>query len=288
VSENNRNRNQSNRTQKKGHHPKNSKQKDQKEKETNKKVPMRYESKQMKTLETIELKLEINETVEKVKLVIFEDGNDEQFLKLIKEFRNMLETYELWNQENGVKATYRNFCRCLSGTARDLWDQINIIEEDEARDELTFENHQWELTQEIIGFDAYHNQKEYLKGMAKPDGLSVKLWLNRMKNINSYLLLMRRDAPSLSEEDLISEVITPNLPSAWMKDFKILKLDCETRIRDFLEELLVIEDQVKIERKHTHRNGSEHNPKHLKNPCRVHNGGHGWANCRQNPKKQTE
>jgi hypothetical protein len=26
---------------------------------------------------------------------------------------------------------------------------------------------------------------------------------------------------SLSKEDLISEVIIPNLPSAWMKDFKI-------------------------------------------------------------------
>ncbi len=109
MSENNWNRNHRNRTQKKGHHQKNSKQKDQKEKETNKKVPMRYESKQMKTLETIELKLEIDETVEKVKLVIFEDGNDEQFLKLIKKCRNMLETYELWNQENGVKAIYRNF-----------------------------------------------------------------------------------------------------------------------------------------------------------------------------------
>jgi hypothetical protein len=36
-----------------------------------------------------------------------------------------------------------------------------------------------------------------------------------MNNINSYLPLMRRDAPSLSEEELIAEVITPNLPLAW-------------------------------------------------------------------------
>jgi hypothetical protein len=59
---------------------------------------------------------------------------------------------------------YRSFRQCLDGTARDLWDQINIInEEEEKRDELTFENYLWELTIEIVGLDAYRNQKEYLK-----------------------------------------------------------------------------------------------------------------------------
>jgi hypothetical protein len=62
------------------------------------------------------------------------------------------------------KTMYRSFRQCLDGTARDLWDQINIInEEEEKRDELTFENYLWELTIEIVGLDAYRNQKEYLK-----------------------------------------------------------------------------------------------------------------------------
>jgi hypothetical protein len=86
--------------------------------------------------------------------------------------------------------------------------------------------------------------------MAKPEGLSVKLWIIRIKNINLYLPLMKCDALylslslslSFSKEDLISEVITPNIPLVWMKEFKILKLDWETRIKNILEELLVIEE----------------------------------------------
>jgi hypothetical protein len=36
---------------------------------------------------------------------------------------------------------------------------------------------------------------------------------------------MKRDSRPLSEEDLISEIITQNLPSVWIKDFKLMKLD---------------------------------------------------------------
>ncbi len=46
------------------------------------------------------------------------------------------------------------FCRCLAGAARDLWDQINVLEEDEEQDELTFEEHLNELTNAILGQDA--------------------------------------------------------------------------------------------------------------------------------------
>ncbi len=96
---------------------------------------------------------------------------------------------------------------------------------------------------------------------------------------------MRRDARPLTKEDLISEVITPNLPSAWVKDFRLLKLDQETKISNILEELLVIEEQVKVEKKNIHKE----NTKNLKNPCCVHNGGHEWYDCHENPKnKKTE
>jgi hypothetical protein len=38
-------------------------------------------------LENIDLKLEIDSMNKKVKLTVFEDGTNEQFLKLIKEFK---------------------------------------------------------------------------------------------------------------------------------------------------------------------------------------------------------
>jgi len=83
---------------------------------------------------------------------IYEDGNDEAYLKLIKEFQNYVETYGIWDEENTARTIYRNFCRCLAGAARDLW--VQVIEEEEERDELTFEEHLNELTSAILGQDA--------------------------------------------------------------------------------------------------------------------------------------
>jgi len=48
----------------------------------------------------------------------------------------------------------------------------------------------------------------------KPDKMSVKQWINRIKNINSYLPLMQPNGRSFTEEDLIAEVISKNIPAA--------------------------------------------------------------------------
>jgi hypothetical protein len=42
----------------------------------------------------------------------------------------------------------------------------------------------------------------------------------------------------------------------------------------------MIEEQVKTHLKPTNSDKRQH----LKNPCRIHNGGHEWDDCRQNPK----
>ncbi len=80
-----------------------------KEKENDKKNPMKYETKQAKASETIQLKLDINNKPEKVKLTMFEDGADKQFLKLVKEFKNMTKTYKLQEPGNGTKTINRSF-----------------------------------------------------------------------------------------------------------------------------------------------------------------------------------
>jgi hypothetical protein len=162
-----------------------------------------------------------------------------------------------------------------------LWDQINVLEnEEEIRDELTFDDHLKELTSAILGDNALRNQKDYLKTTPKPEKMSVKQWINRIKNINSYLPLMQPNGRSFSEEDLIAEVISKNIPAVWVKDFKMFKLHLKTSIKDILSELTVIEEQIK-----THPKGNKDNPnkKHLKNPCRIH-GTHEWDECPQNPK----
>jgi hypothetical protein len=62
-----------------------------------------------------------------------------------------------------------------------------VIEGEEERDELTFGEHLAELTSAILGQETLHYQKDYLKNTPKPEKMSVKQWINRMKNINSYL-----------------------------------------------------------------------------------------------------
>jgi hypothetical protein len=46
-----------------------------------------------------------------------------------------------------------------------------------------------------------------MKNTPKPEKILVKQWINRIKNINSYLLLMQSNGRSFSEEDLIAKVI---------------------------------------------------------------------------------
>jgi hypothetical protein len=71
---------------------------------------------------------------------------DKQLLKPLKEFWNMVETYELWEKQNGAQLIYQSFWQCLGGSARDIWDQVNVIDNEEERDELMFEEHLWSFT----------------------------------------------------------------------------------------------------------------------------------------------
>ncbi len=131
---------------------------------------------------------------------------------MIKEFQNFVDTYKIWSTDNTACTIYQNFRRCLAGAARDLWNQINKMEEDKVRDELTFDGHMKELTSAILGNNALCNEKDRLKSTPKPEKMSVKQWINRMKNIKSYLPLMHENEQAFTEEDLISEVISKNIP----------------------------------------------------------------------------
>jgi hypothetical protein len=251
----------------------------QEQKDEDKNVPMKYESKQSKMTTSVLLKFKINGKEEKVQLTMFDEGPDKQFLKLVKEFKNLIETYDLWNGQEGAALVYRYFRRCITGSARDLWDRI-CEEEEEEQDELTFEAHLFELTSEILGADACQLQKDYLKKTRKPEKMSVKQWISRMRNINSYLPLMEQDAVVLTERELIAEVITPNLPKPWLTNFKLLELNRKTKIKDVLDKLVVMEENIKLEKKQSNQQGGNK----LKKPCRLHNGTHEWSECRQNPK----
>jgi hypothetical protein len=127
-----------------------------------------------------------------------------------------------------------------------LWDQEicqGIVNLEEPNEE-TFDNHVWKLTMAIIGEDTFDNQREYLENMKKPEKLSAKQLINCLRNINSFLLLMKDGKATYSKRDLI-KIITKNIPSEWTMHFKMAEWHKKTKIIDILTKLLIIKEQKK-------------------------------------------
>lgn len=124
-----------------------------------------------------------------------------------------------------------------------------------------FQMHATELTRAILGEDALLNQKDYLKTTLKPEKISVKQWINRIKNINSYLPLMGPDSRAFIEAEFITEVISKNIPSVWKVHFRLAELHMKKRINDILSKLTVIEESIKI---HPKNNQDNPNKRQLK------------------------
>jgi hypothetical protein len=87
---------------------------------------------------------------------------------------------------------------------------------------------------------------------------------------------MEQEAVGLTERELITEVIMPNLPKPWLTNFKLLKLNRKTKIREVLDELVVMEETIKLEKKQSNQQNGN---KNMTKPCKLHNGTHKWADC---------
>ncbi len=67
------------------------------------------------------------------------------------------------------------FCRCLVVATQEQWD-------------VTFKFHVREYTNTVLGANALRNQNTQ-----KPENMSVKQWINRLMNKNSYLPLLQQN-----------------------------------------------------------------------------------------------
>jgi hypothetical protein len=101
---NSNNRNNRNKNKKNGR-----KQRTEEKEQKDKKVPMKYQVSNPKETNSVELKNTVDGIVEKTKLSIYVDGSDEAYLKMIKEFKNYVNTYSIWDEENAARTVYRNF-----------------------------------------------------------------------------------------------------------------------------------------------------------------------------------
>jgi len=69
---------------------------------------MQYQTQRMKEMKEVEFKYKIDGVTERAKINVYEEGNEE-YLKVIKEFQNYLETFEIWDNTNAPHIIYQNF-----------------------------------------------------------------------------------------------------------------------------------------------------------------------------------
>jgi hypothetical protein len=224
-----------------------------------------------------------NRTI-KENMVVFEDGTPEEILKLVREFQNLVDTYDLWHVAPTVARSavivYADFRRCLKGNAREIWD---VIVGNQPRTAAQFQVQLKQLIKKHIGQNALQNQILYLETTKKPENMSVLQWINRINNINVCLPLMAENAVRLTEYELATKVIARNIPSSWVRPFHLMELHLKETVEDMLDKLLIIEDQYREKKPQQQKHAQG---KQLKSPCCLHKGGHEWNDCHKNPKNK--
>jgi hypothetical protein len=264
----------------------------------------------------------------KEELPIYSGDSEESLLVLVKRFKEMSSRNQVWTLPNAPVIVYSNFERLLVDSALD--DYLELLQEmDEEMEEERTERGQEAFNalvkafvQASLGDRAFIRQRNYLRKTPKPASLSVKQWVARIRTINSYMPLMAEDGDqTLSEVDLIQDVITENIPHEWRKDYLMQGLHKEDKLSTVLEGLLHLETCEKLlQRKpndlkrnnnenrnhnHTHPKDDDNrkhgrasdttddtkgnpktkNRKTFKNECKLEgHKGHEWADCFNNPR----
>ena len=138
---------------------------------------------------------------------IYDDEHPELFIKLVNEYWNMAETYELFKEDKTLR--FDCFRRCLRGPARADWD---IIVNGITLDKTTLTTSLKELLIEIVGEDAEDNLTDYMERTSKPRTLKCRHWIRRIRHMNIYLGQIAGSAKKYSDKRLIRNIIAPNIP----------------------------------------------------------------------------
>ena len=187
--------------------------------ETN--VPIRYEKENIKeqvAYKKIICKEDKNDEGEKEEIPIYNDGSIERFLKTCQEWNKATKGYNyMFNREN-INKTAQKFTKCFAGATHD--DAVTkILEATGTLTENRFNSLKQEFIEEKCGKKAAVLQLQYLHHTPKPKTMTTAKWIRRVKYINSLIPLMDVSEPSLSENELITDVIEPNFPQYLEKKY---------------------------------------------------------------------
>ena len=180
------------------------------------KVPIKYQPKKKKSDESTEYatvlcKRNMFDDGIKRKVPIFKDGDDEEFLTTIMRFAKLTTTFDYMLNNQELPNTVESLMECFDGASYN--DLQRILETHMPNiDGQTFFNDVWQFIEEHMGDKAVKYQLKYLRKTKMPRDLTAKEWIRRVQAINSLIPHMSRGAENLTDQEIIDEVIEPNLP----------------------------------------------------------------------------
>ena len=126
--------------------------------------------------------------------------------------------YKLTTNANNISNTISQIKECFAGPARADFQQV-ITQANTDKDTLGEEL--WEFTEEMLPKNAADEQATYLRSTKKPMKLTAKEWIKRIQVINSHMGLMSKEATEMSKQELVKQVIKPNIPRQVATKFEI-------------------------------------------------------------------
>ena len=240
---------------------------------------------------------------EKIKenIEVYEEGNNKQLLRTVRDFKNFVDTYDLFTELNET-SVYAKFYRVLKGYTKDKWDELihgeTIIE-------VNFDTHLANLVTDELGTEAFKYQVKYPRKTKNLGNLTLKIWMKRVRSLNRYLLLLKAGEQKTYRRILTEEFILETIPARWQRECDLRDID-ETsnwsEVQVFLmksEEYLgetqtsltdrnsssSVNSDPRIQTKGTEKSkGKDVDEKKVNNPCNYPNHqSHEWSDYLNNP-----
>jgi len=116
--------------------------------------------------------------------------------------------------------TVNSFKDCIRGTTKTTL--IDLCTITPTRSVVTLNARIYSLTKSVLGDDALGNQLTYVRRIPKPRQLSIEDWIRRIREINNLINYFTLPASEVTDNDLVTEIIGPNIPSHYSTKFKMM------------------------------------------------------------------
>ena len=115
---------------------------------------------------------------------------------------------------------FTNFRLCLTGSAKDEWDNFTADLDDEAQTEESFDQCVDDFKRSFVTTGAKQTLLDYLQQVQKPFKMDVRSFANRVQTLNRYASKIPDDAElAVLTASQLKNVVFNAMPNAWREHF---------------------------------------------------------------------